>query len=128
VKLRGLPSAESYPHQYDVDDFECKNRKSYHVLFGSNQQQPKWLLYSTTGYHQGTITNKEEIELLDDATDSKDDYDSYITLAMKDEPPITMSFSETDSECIQTVTGVNTVYRKWTDYVIVHRGPDKDNL
>jgi hypothetical protein len=72
VKLRGLPSAESYPHQYDVDDFECKNRKSYHVLFGSNQQQPKWLLCSTTGYHQGTIATKE---LLDDASDSKNDYD-----------------------------------------------------
>jgi hypothetical protein len=37
---------------------------------------------------------------------------------MKDEPPVTKSFAEADSEWIQAVTGVNTTYRKWTGYTI----------
>jgi hypothetical protein len=37
---------------------------------------------------------------------------------MKDEPSVTKSFSEADSEWIQSVTGVDTTYQKWTNYVI----------
>jgi hypothetical protein len=73
---------------------------------------------------QGTITDEEEIELagidklLAEARASAKRYDSYIKLAMKDEPPESKSFSEADSEWIQAVTGVNTTYRKWTGYTI----------
>jgi len=73
---------------------------------------------------QGTITDEEEIDLagidklLADARDSKKNYVELIKLAMKDEPPVTKSFSEADSEWIQAVTGVNTTYRKWTGYTI----------
>jgi len=74
--------------------------------------------------HQGTNTDEEEIELagidklLADARDSKKNYVELIKLAMKDEPPVTKSFSEADSEWIQAVTGVNTTYRKWTGYTV----------
>jgi len=74
--------------------------------------------------HQGTIPDEEEIELagidklLADARDSKKNYVELIKLAMKDEPPVTKSFSEADSEWIQAVTGVNTTYRKWTGYTV----------
>jgi hypothetical protein len=80
------------------------------------------------------MTDEEEIELagigvlLADARDSKKNYLELIKLAMKDEPPVTKSFSEADSEWIKVVTGVKTMpYRKWTDYVIdetVHPGPE----
>jgi len=74
--------------------------------------------------HQGTNTDEEEIELagidklLAYARDSKKNYVELIKLAMKDEPPVTKSFSEADSEWIQAVTGVNTTYRKWTGYTV----------
>ena len=83
--------------------------------------------------HQGTITDEERIDLvgidklLAEARDSKKYYVEIIKLAMKDEPPVTKSFSEADSAWIQAVTGVNTDYRQWTDYVIdeaVHPGPE----
>jgi len=72
---------------------------------------------------QGTITDEEEIELagidklLEKLEASAKRYDSYIKLAIN-EPPVTKSFSEADSEWIQAVTGVNTTYRKWTGYTI----------
>ena len=75
--------------------------------------------------HQGTITDEEEIELagtnklLEKLEASAKRYESFIKLAMKDEPPVTKSFSEADSEWIQAVTGVKTTpYRKWTGYTI----------
>jgi hypothetical protein len=74
--------------------------------------------------HQGDLTDEEEIELagigvlLSDARDSKKNYVEFIKFTMKDEPPITKSFSEADSEWIQAVTGINTTYRKWTGYTI----------
>jgi hypothetical protein len=80
-----------------------------------------------------TITDEEEIELagidklLADARDSKKNYFELIKLAMKDEPPVTKSFSEADSGWISLVTGVDTTYRKWTGYVIdetVQPGPE----
>ena len=37
---------------------------------------------------------------------------------MKDEPPVSKSFSEADEEWIQAVTGVDTAYRKWTGYTV----------
>lgn len=37
---------------------------------------------------------------------------------MTDEDPESKSFSEADREWIQAVTGVNTAYIKWIDYVI----------
>lgn len=71
---------------------------------------------------QGTITDEEEVELagieklLEKLEASANE--SFIKLAMKDEPPVTKSFSEADSGWIQAVTGVNTTYRKWTGYTI----------
>ena len=80
------------------------------------------------------LTSDEQEELvglemrLAEAKDDKKYYRELNTLAMKDEPPVTKSFSEADSEWIQAVTGVKTTpYRKWTDYVIdetVHPGPE----
>ena len=73
---------------------------------------------------QGTITDEEEIELagidklLEKLEASAKRYFELIKLAMKDEPPVTKSFSEADSEWIQAVTGVNTTYRKWTGYTV----------
>jgi hypothetical protein len=37
---------------------------------------------------------------------------------MKDEPLESKSFTESGHEWIKAVTGVNTTYRKWTDFVI----------
>ena len=71
-----------------------------------------------------TITDEEKIELdgidlrLADALASADRYDSYIKLAMKDEPPVSKSFSEADGDWIQKVTGVNIAYQRWTGYTI----------
>ncbi|KAJ3229329.1 hypothetical protein HDU78_009103 [Chytriomyces hyalinus] len=59
---------------------------------------------------QGIITDEEQIELL-----------------VIEKPPVSKSFSEADRGWIQAVTGVNTTYRKWTDYVIdetVQPGPE----
>ncbi len=83
--------------------------------------------------HQGTITNVEEIELagidklLAEAKDDKKYYQQLIKLAIK-EPPESKSFSEADSEWIQAVTGVNTAYRKWTDYVIDETINTRENI
>ncbi|KAI3637722.1 hypothetical protein MIR68_004371 [Amoeboaphelidium protococcarum] len=64
-----------------------------------------------------TSDEQEELARLDmrlaDARASVKRYESFIKLAMKDEPPVTKSFSEADSEWIQAVTGVNTAYRRW---------------
>ncbi|KAI8892217.1 hypothetical protein BC833DRAFT_612375 [Globomyces pollinis-pini] len=74
--------------------------------------------------HQGTITDEEEIELagidklLEKLEASAKRYDSYIKLAMKDESLESKSFREADRKWIQSVTGVNTTYRKWTGYTI----------
>jgi hypothetical protein len=80
--------------------------------------------------HRGTITEEEEIDLagigllLAEAKDDKKYYHELIKLAMKDEPPVTKSFSEANSEWIEAVTGVNTAYRKWTGYTLdVHIQP-----
>ena len=80
------------------------------------------------------VAVEEEIELagievlLVEARDSKKNYLELIKLAMRNEPPVTKSFSEADREWIQAVTGVNTgIYRKWTGYVIdetVHPEPE----
>ncbi|KAI9327275.1 hypothetical protein BDR26DRAFT_875692, partial [Obelidium mucronatum] len=75
--------------------------------------------------HHGTITDEEDIELavidklLEKLDQQRKDYLGLIQLAMKEEPPVTKSFSEADSEWIQAVTGVKTTpYRKWTGYII----------
>ncbi|TPX73444.1 hypothetical protein CcCBS67573_g05293 [Chytriomyces confervae] len=79
-------------------------------------------------YQQGIITDEEAIELagvgvlLEKLEASAERYLSIIK-----EPQVSKSFSEADREWIQAVTGVNTTYRKWTDYVIdetVHPGPE----
>jgi hypothetical protein len=80
---------------------------------------------------QGTITDGEKIdlagavELLEKLDASAMRYERIITLAMKNEPPVSKSFSEADPLWIKDVTGVNTDYRKWTGYVVdktVHPG------
>jgi hypothetical protein len=71
---------------------------------------------------QLTADDQEELVGLEmrlaEAKEQRKDYLGLIKLAMKDEPPVTKSFSEADSEWIQAVTGVNTTYRKWTGYTI----------
>jgi hypothetical protein len=135
-----------------VHDFEFKNR-NISVLFyffsttkmdffaqqlAAVKQEIKDLVKEHTRLqmkgHQGTITGEEEIELtginklLEELKASAKRYESFIKLAMKDEPPVTKSFSEADSEWIKVVTGVKTTpYRKWTDFVIdetVQPGPE----
>ncbi|KAJ3198109.1 hypothetical protein HDU67_003603, partial [Dinochytrium kinnereticum] len=82
--------------------------------------------------HQGTIADEEAIELagidklLEKLEQQQKNYLEVIKLVIK-EPPESKSFSEADSDWIQSVTGVNTAYRKWTGYVIdenVHPGPE----
>lgn len=56
---------------------------------------------------------------LADARASITRYEIFIIkLAMRDELPVTKSFSEADSEWIQAVTGVNTAYQRWTGYTV----------
>ena len=51
-------------------------------------------------------------------TDEQEKLVGLEMLAMKDEPPVSKSFSEADRKWIQAVTGVNTTYRLWTGYTI----------
>ena len=73
---------------------------------------------------QNNISEEEEYELseveelLQELKDSKKDYLELIKLAIKNEPPESKSFSDADSEWIEAVTGVNTAYRKWAEFVI----------
>ena len=73
---------------------------------------------------QGTITDEEEIDLagidklLQKLDASAKRYDSYIKLSMKDEPPVSKSFKDADEEWTQSVTGVDTSDRRWTNYGI----------
>ena len=74
--------------------------------------------------HQGTITDEEEIDLagtdklLDKLEQQQTKYLELIKRAMKDEPPVSKSFSEADEEWTQSVTGVDTSHRRWTTFVI----------
>jgi hypothetical protein len=73
---------------------------------------------------KGTITDDEEIELagmdvlLEKLEDSAKRYDSYIKLAMKDEPPESMTFKDADEQWITSVTGVCISPRVWSDIAI----------
>ena len=73
---------------------------------------------------QGIITDDEEIvlaglvELLSDARASAKRYESIMKIAIKDEPIETKSFSDADRKWIQEVTGVDTSYRRWTDFTV----------
>ena len=70
-----------------------------------------------------TITDDEEIdlagfdELLQKLEKQQEDYLELIKLS-RNEPPESKSFSEANRAWIESVTGINTNYRKWTGYVI----------
>ncbi|KAJ3203855.1 hypothetical protein HDU67_009897 [Dinochytrium kinnereticum] len=101
---------------------------SFHQQLAAAQQEIKDLIKKKAPLQKkernGTITDDEKIDLADindllaEATDRKETYAELIMLAMRNEPSVSKSFSDADREWIQAVTGVDTSYRKWTDYVI----------
>jgi hypothetical protein len=72
----------------------------------------------------GTITDLEAIDLggidklLEKLEQQQKNYFDLIKLSMRNDHPETKSFSEADRLWTQDVTGVDTSYRKWTDYKI----------
>lgn len=70
--------------------------------------------------HRETISDEEAIvldgieEMLAEAKDNKMFYRKIIET---NETPVSKTFREADSDWIKAVTGVDTAYREWTDFV-----------